>query len=438
MWGPFAQKYQVWEASLAPNETRKVVFEPGAATAEELAQAAAIAAYVPEPPTDPVGPMWDMTELSKTPATYPAEGFEEKDGARPVFYDGVPYKGRPTRVFAWIGLPKMEPGQKVPGMVLVHGGGGTAFASWVKVWTDRGYAAISMDTCGCVPKGTYANWDRHQWGGPAGWGGWGQINWARTDQWTYHAVAAAALGHSLLRSLPEVDPDRIGLTGISWGGYLTCIIAGVDHRYKFAVPVYGCGFTNEHNFAGSVKGLGEEGAARWMRWWDPSVYLKDVSYPTLWVTGTNDFAYTFPALQRSYRLPQAPQALCVRVRMPHGHGPAGEGPMEIAAFADSFLKGGAPLACVTGQGRDGSQAWVTFESSRPIVKAELTYTKASGPWKDRLWETLPAELDAAGKRVTGTLPEGTTVYYINLFDDRDLAVSSEHEELPVAKAEPVK
>jgi len=29
------------------------------------------------------------------------------------------------------------------------------------------------------------------------------------------------------------------VTGISWGGYLTCIVAGIDDRLKAAVPVYG-------------------------------------------------------------------------------------------------------------------------------------------------------------------------------------------------------
>ena len=32
----------------------------------------------------------------------------------------------------------------VPGVVLVHGGGGTAFSEWVTEWTNRGYAAISI------------------------------------------------------------------------------------------------------------------------------------------------------------------------------------------------------------------------------------------------------------------------------------------------------
>ena len=47
--------------------------------------------------------------------------------------------------------------------------------------------------------------------------------------------------------LPGVDPDRIGVTGISWGGYLTCIVAGVDPRFRFAAPVYGCGFLGDNS-----------------------------------------------------------------------------------------------------------------------------------------------------------------------------------------------
>lgn len=385
----------------------------------------------PAPPADPTGPMWDMAKLSKPPRIWPAEGFSQSasgPAVKAVFFQGPAYQGRETRVFAWIGLPAVPAGTKVPGMVLIHGGGGTAFDSWVRRWTSRGYAAIAMDTCGCVPKGTYGHWERHDAGGPPGWGGWGQIDQPREDQWTYHAVADAILAHSLLRSMPEVDASRTGLTGISWGGYLTCIVAGVDQRFKFAVPVYGCGFTNEHQFAGSVNALGPERGARWLRWWDPSVYLPNASMPMCWVTGSNDFAYTFNALQKSYRLPKGPRTLCIRLRMPHGHGDAGEGPKEIFTFADGVLKGGVPLPRFTGQGRDGNQVWATFESAGKILKAELNVTRDVGRWQDRKWEALPAQVDASG-RVTATLPEGTAVYYLNLFDDRDCVVSTEHEEL---------
>lgn len=433
IWGPWSGNHQVWQTDLAPHQSAVVTLEPSVATAEQIAKAIQTAqAPPPAPPTDPVGPMWDMSRLSTPPKSWPSDDFKG-DGARAVFFEGPPYQGRPTRVFAWIGLPKMAPGKKVPGMVLVHGGGGTAFDSWVRRWTSRGYAAIAMDTCGCVPKGKYGHWESHDAGGPPGWGGYDQIDEPREDQWAYHAVADAILAHSLLRSLPEVDPLRTGLTGISWGGYLTCLIASVDHRFKFAVPVYGCGFTTEHSFAGSVNGLGPERAARWMRWWDPSSYLKDAPMPMLWVTGTNDFAYTLNALQKSYRLPGGPRILCVRLRMPHGHGDAGEGPKEIFTFADSILKDGEPLAKITGQQRDGRQITATFESKRPITKAELMVTRATGRWPDRSWEPLPAQLGPKGT-VSATLPENVTVCYMNLFDDRDCVVSTEHEELTTSTA----
>jgi len=427
LWGPWAGDHQVWELGLAAHETRQVVVDVGAATDDEARQAAEIAAHAPTPPTDPVGPMWNLETLSKPPTTHPAEGFQA-EGVRALFYEGPPLRGHATRVFAWLGLPRVEPGQKVPGMVLVHGGGGTAFAEWVRLWTSRGYAAIAMDTCGCVPRGAYGNWEHDPLGGPPGWGGFGQIDWPRDDQWTYHAVADILLAHSLLSSLPEVDPDRTGLTGISWGGYLVCIVAGVDPRFRFVVPVYGCGYTLDMGFADSVKGLGEEKAGRWMGWWDPSAYLKDAAMPMLWVTGSNDFAYTFPALQKSYRETKGPHTLCIRLRMPHGHGGPGENPEEIHAFADSLLKGGQPLARVTSQGREGNQVWATFEAVVPVVKAELNTTKDTGAWQERKWEAVPAQLVGTGK-VTATLPEGTTVYYLNLIDRRDLVVSTEHVEL---------
>ena len=81
-----------------------------------------------------------------------------------------------------------------------------------------------------------------------GWdASFGQIDAPLEDQWPYHAVSAVVLAHSLLRSYPEVDASRIGVTGISWGGYLTCIVAGIDDRLKCAVPVYGCGFLGDNS-----------------------------------------------------------------------------------------------------------------------------------------------------------------------------------------------
>lgn len=434
LWGPYEGNRQVWTTTLEPNSSRAIKLTISKATSDEMAKATAAPVYqagqVKKLTSEK--PAWNIKELEKAPKFYQADGFDA-NGCKAIYYDGIPYKGTPTRVFAWLGMPKLEENKKVPAVVLVHGGGGTAFAEWVRLWTSRGYAAIAMDTTGCVPRGAFPKWERHQWAGPPGWdASFKNIDSPLNDQWAYHAVADIILANSLLRSMPEVDADHIGLIGISWGGYLTCIAAGVDPRFRFAVPVYGCGYTLDTNFAPSVLSLGKERAERWMSWWDPSEYLKKSSMPMLWVDGSNDFAYTLNALQKSYRLPNGPRTLCIRLRMKHGHGGPGENPEEIRVFADTFMKGGVPLLKITGQGRDGNKGWVTYEARTPIKKAELNITKDQGNWSTRKWEALPADIDSAGK-ITAVIPDDTTVYYFNLFDERDCVVSTEHEEVKSIK-----
>ncbi len=426
VWGPWSEGYTVWQLKLNAGASATVTLRPGIQDEQEAEQVAKALAGNQEKPTEPEGPMWDMELLSRVPQTWPSETHLE-EGVDTIFYEGRPFRGRPTRVFAYMGVPEVAPGEKVPAMVLVHGGGGTAYAEWVRMWNERGYAAISMDTCGNLPEGQAADRPRHEFSGPPGWGGWGQTDWPREDQWTYHAVADALLANSLLRSLPEVDPERIGVTGISWGGYLTSLIAGVDARLKLAMPVYGCGYYLDTHFATPVKAEGEEGADRWMRWWDPSAYLKDAAMPMMWVTGTNDFAYWLPGLQKSYRDPIGPRTLCVTLRMPHGHG-SGWALEELYAYADSILKDGTALPRITGQGRDGDEVWVDFESPTAIEKAELLYTKdTNDEWPEREWFAQPAELGDG--KASATLPEGTSVYFINIVDERGLTVSGEHGEI---------
>jgi len=367
---------------------------------------------------------FDRPELLNPPRTYAAPQDLEIEGMSALFYEGPPHKGNATRIFAYCGLPIRKGDEQVPAMVLVHGGGGTAFPEWVRLWNRRGYAAIAMDTVGALPNG-----QSHDFHGPSGYdAGFTQVDDPVEDQWVYHAVAAVILAHSHLRSIPEVDPNRIGLTGISWGAYLACIAAAADPRFKFAAPVYGCGYLGENSaWSPALEGLGD-GGRKWLDLWDPARYLPFVRMPILWVSGTNDFAYPLESLRRSYRLPRTPRTLCIRVRMPHGHGGLAESAEEIHAFADHLVNGGPPLAAITDQGRRERAAWAAFASPAPVVRAELNFTRDRGVWQRR-WETVAARIDAAGKRVKSVLPADATAYYFNIIDERGLIVSTEHEVL---------
>lgn len=378
------------------------------------------------------GVWFDLDALAKAPEVFPADKLQA-DGVKAFFYRGLDYQGKPTRIFAYYGVPTSpldEGTTKRPAMVLIHGGGGTAFDRWVKLWNSRGYAAIAMDLCGCVPVGTYGNWQRHDQGGPPGWdASFDQLDDPIEDQWTYHAASGAILAHSLIRSFPEVDSDRIGVTGISWGGYLTCVVAGLDARFQFAVPVYGCGYLGENSaWLSAFEKLGAEKSKIWLKQWDPAEYLGHAKMPMLWVNGTNDFAYPMDSWQKSYQLPKGTVELCLRVRMPHGHGAAGENPEEVHVFANQILRQGQPLARIIDHGHTDASVWARFESSSPITTAELEFTTDTGRWQDRKWESIPADIDHITNRVTARIPAGAKVCYLNLFDDRQCAISTPHFE----------
>ena len=87
---------------------------------------------------------WDLEKLFHAPAF---EWQETNSKVRALHYKAEPWKGKPTRTFAYYASPRDFGAKetKFPGIVLVHGGGGAAFDKWVKIWAERGYAAIAMD-----------------------------------------------------------------------------------------------------------------------------------------------------------------------------------------------------------------------------------------------------------------------------------------------------
>ena len=367
---------------------------------------------------------WDVPALLSHPPA--ATWGVAKGGVREVFYEGEPLDGKPTRVFAYSARPASGDGP-FPAMLLVHGGGGKAFREWAELWAGRGYVALAMDLAGHGPDGK-----RLPDGGPEQ-DDHGKFRDFDDDEvrrmWTYHAVAAVLRGHALLAAREEVDRDRIGVTGISWGGYLTCIVAGIDDRLKVAVPVYGCGFLHEDSaWIPRFEKMSAQHRDRWVANFDPSRYLPGVRAPILFVNGTNDFAYPLGSYRKSYRLVKAPRTLCVQVRMPHGH-PQGWAPKEIGLFVDSVLTGGKPLPRLGDLSIAGGHASATIDPEVPAASAQLHYTTDTGPWAKRDWKSLDARL--VDGKITADLPEGSPlVLYLTATDGRGAVVSSEHEELP--------
>lgn len=137
-----------------------------------------------------------LAKQTTPPAVHEGTGFQADGAVRPLFFDALDWEGKPTRAFAWIGLPAGASKEKpAPGIVLVHGGGGTAYTDWVKEWNEQGFAAISIAVEGQTEqKGqSGAKWQRHEHGGPARSGTYSDFTKPIEDQWMYHAVADTIL-----------------------------------------------------------------------------------------------------------------------------------------------------------------------------------------------------------------------------------------------------
>jgi dienelactone hydrolase len=388
-----------------------------------------------------VGP-WDLDELYQKPDMQ----WVKRDGPiHELLYAGEKVQGKETEVFAFYASPltlgEAKTGAKFPGVVLIHGGGGTAFADWVHLWAKRGYAAIAMDLSGRRPpepvfdpktgvaKGNHSDKEgrtKLPKGGldhtPAE--KFDSIGGDTSDEWPFHAAASVIRAHSLLRSFPEVHAEHTAVTGISWGGYTTCLVASLDERFKAAVPVYGCGFLYEGESVQkpSIDKLGDR-KDEWVKAYDPSSLLPRCRIPILFVNGTNDIHYPLDSYQKSFdRVPGERKQMRIEVNMKHGH-PPGWAPREIGLFVDSYCRGGKPLAKPSAPKVEDGEVRVSYAAEVPVKEAQLHYTTDTGLRAKREWKSLPAKV-ADGIINAPLPPKEANTWFISLTDDRGAMVTT--------------
>jgi dienelactone hydrolase len=302
----------------------------------------------------------------------------------------------------------------------VHGGGGMAFKEWAVMWAKQGYAAMAMDLRGNGPakKHIDGGFDEENAQTP-----YFTITTGINEQWMFQAVADVILANNLLRSFPEVDVKRTAITGISWGGIITCLMAGVDERYKVAVPVYGCGYLLQNSsMRQGLLQLDANDRQTWVKQYDPSNYIGKTNMPVLFVDGANDPHFYLDSYAKTYSLVKD-KNLCIKIGLKHSHhyGWAND---EIFAFVNSYLNHTASLARIgQPQNKDGNII-ARFSSALPVTKVMFNYTTdTTAVLMKRKWESI--EVKYSKDEIIAPLPPAeTTIWYLSLFDNRGLQVSS--------------
>jgi dipeptidyl aminopeptidase/acylaminoacyl peptidase len=119
-------------------------------------------------------------------------------------------------------LPEdLKPGERRAGIVLCHGYTGVRniyLPDNARVLAGAGYVVLNFD-----------------------YKGWGDSEGPKTRLAPYSRVADVQAALSFLSAHPQVDTDRLGIYGTSYGGATVVFVAAIDPRVKCVVSVVGIG-----------------------------------------------------------------------------------------------------------------------------------------------------------------------------------------------------
>lgn len=226
----------------------------------------------------------------------------------------ITYPGKDgTDIEGWLLLPRSPLTAPPPMILAVHGGPHSAygydFSFQFQLWAGRGYAVLYTN-----PRGSTGYGEQFLW---ATWGGWGNRD-------TEDVIA----GVDYVTQRYPVDRDRLGVTGYSYGGFLTNWIITHDTRFKAAVS--GAGISNwisdygtadiprtkESEFFGAPW---EHGSAQLLLRQSPIMYAGAVRTPTLFVHGESDFRVPIEQAEQMYTALQKQKVPAKFVRYPDSY-----------------------------------------------------------------------------------------------------------------------
>ena len=310
-----------------------------------------------------------------------------------------------AQIFAAVVRPK-QPGS-YPGLLVLHGGGGNAEIDKAKKWAAQGYVVVVLDEPGVASPEKI----------PFSQGPWAKYKYGEnrfvtqpdiTSSTIFSAVLASVQGLYLLHAQPDVIKDKIGIVGISWGGYLTTIVSGLANpMVKASFSVYGCGFYDEGSvFLQNLKTMKPAERAVWLKYLDAGRRAAEIKTPFFIAAAANDNWFYPPAVTATLKNTKGPvnhlfSPNCShKIDLPGGTMDAkpeqpGWLSMEQVYF-DYYLKGiGQPLPKIQKikTEKQASGDWlVRFKvtSPTPLASGQVSYSQVEGEWPKRKWETIQA------------------------------------------------
>ena len=331
---------------------------------------------------------WQAQELFRAPGfrpnPYPESDFE---GLKALLVKGRGPNGSDAEFFCYYGVPDgAKPEKGWPGVVLVHGGGGTAYPQYVKQWTGLGFAVIAPDWYNRRPAMGLTN------EAPT------QVNVPRVElpggkrQDHVANVANMILAHSLLRSFPEVDKDRTCFVGLSWGSWYGTCVAAVDDRFRGCVEIYCGDYRPERKEI--VNGR----------------FLPKAKIPMWWTVSTNDQNVWPHTSNAGFAACAKFAGVALVNRLPHSH--VGFEFDSVHRMAKHFTGSAKTLPRLDRPVvKDGTVSADILDEGEGVTKAWLCYTTSDEkPTHKRKWEKVAAT--RTGRTISAKVPDGTVQCYL--------------------------
>jgi dienelactone hydrolase len=375
------------------------------------------------------GDSWVGGEKSKTEQPVPAQ----TNGTLKVtdFYvsGGGNEKG-PNRIFCASAVPKEGKGP-FPVLFVFHGGGGHASGALAMATARKnpGFAAVAVDYNGqfSPSKTPVTEWVT-------------QTKEFRESQKLdlvpdplnfpmYHNVQAARRVLDWTQEQPWADKNKFGAVGISYGGWVALILAGVDDRIGCVVTHVSAGGTEGLQSRAGRPQFSEPADQRliWLANADPMAYAAKTRAPVFMELSANDRWFWISGAFKHQKALGAKASWLLTPNSDHGSG----GP-DIAdasgLWTAAVFMGGLPFPVFKGGNfsKDGKTVVIQVESKRPVKTVFAAWSAGNEISPARYWRwveakeingTWTAQLPAGHEALAGTV-------YFTVTDIDGRAVSS--------------
>ncbi len=312
-------------------------------------------------------------------------------------FTGMTHEGSKVRVYALSGVPEGK--DQLPGILHIHGGGQTVNPQWLRFWNDRGYAALTFNWGGAWPnRDKFTDWGKltqgnHRDAGAMAMATEPSVKASSWYLWT--RISRRAL--SCLERQSGVDPDRLGIFGVSMGGTIVWPLAAMDHRVKAACAIYGVGWNTYPDEVGSLDPKAGDAATKlWRNTMESESYARLVKCPVLFLDATND---QHGNMDRSFQtLAQVPAEVRWAFTPRYRHHIAAEQGADLPLWMDAHLKHGEPFpkspVAEVRLGTDNVPLLIVKpDGSQSIRRVDLFYAVENRNPKNRHWRSATGRRD---------------------------------------------